>query len=137
MKTVKIGIIDEDKVLIFLTRKMIKNVNPEIEVMSCEEATDALNYLSNNQSNPDKLPDIILLDINLPIMDGWEFLEEYDKLVNTFPKEIKLYMFSSSISAIDKDRAIQNPLVEDYLIKPLTEEKLSKIINDVNSAPEM
>ncbi len=137
MKTVKIGIIDEDKVLIFLTRKMIKNYNPEIEVISCEEAADALSYLSHNQNNLDKLPDIILLDINLPIMDGWEFLEEYDKIVGSFPKKIKLYMFSSSISAIDKDRAIQNPLVEDYLIKPLTEEKLSKIINDVNSPLEM
>lgn len=131
MKTVKIGIIDEDKVLIFLTRKMITTYNPSIEVISCEEAIEALKYLSNNLTDTNKLPDIILLDINLPIMDGWEFLEQYKKIVNLLPKKIKLYMFSSSISAIDKDRAQQNPLVEDYLTKPLTIEKLSKILNDL------
>ena len=75
------------------------------------------------------LPDIIFLDISMPIMDGWEFLEEYEQIEAQFEKKIKLYMFSSSISPHDMERAKQFSAVLDFIIKPLSKEKITELLN--------
>lgn len=78
-----------------------------------------MNFFAKN-IDENKLPDIIFLDINMPIVDGWDFLEEFDKIKNSLPKTINIYMVSSSINAFDRVRAESQKLVNGYISKPIT-----------------
>ena len=79
-----------------------------------------------------KIPDVIFLDLNMPIMDGWEFLDEFLKIPRSLKKRITLYVVSSSIDPRDINRAKSISLVEDYLIKPITYEELKKVFSAID-----
>ena len=70
---------------------------------------------------------IILLDLNMPTMSGWEFLEHFEELGEVVKKQIKIYILSSSVDPRDKERAGKNKNVEDYIVKPLTKEIILEI----------
>ncbi|MFM6983589.1 MAG: response regulator [Chitinophagaceae bacterium] len=127
----KICIIDDDKILIFLTRKLINSHDSTIEISEYGDGHEAVEFFKSNLQTETHYPDVIFLDISMPVMDGWEFLEEYGKIPQEIRKNIQLYMFSSSISAHDMERATSNPNVNDYLTKPLTKEKLVEILAKV------
>ena len=74
------------------------------------------------------LPDIIFLDINMPITDGWGFLEEFHELKKTLGKDIKIYMVSSSIDPRDHNRAKNIPEVTEYMEKPVSMSKFSELL---------
>ena len=80
------------------------------------------------------IDEIILLDISMPVMDGWHFLEEYALLMPKMSKKNNLYMFSSSISQIDIERAKNNPLVKDYIFKPLQKQRFLEMVEELGSA---
>lgn len=128
MSNKKICIIDDDKILIFLTKKLIKSHDDSIEISEYGDGLEAIEFFKKNFNADATLPDVIFLDISMPVMDGWEFLEEYSKIPQDIRKQIQLYMFSSSISAHDMERAKSNENVNDYLTKPLTKEKLVEIL---------
>jgi CheY-like chemotaxis protein len=70
------------------------------------------------------------VDLRMPIMDGWEFLEEYDSIVNNLSKKNKLFVFSSSISPFDIEKAKNDANVTDFIIKPILKEKFIEILKD-------
>lgn len=127
----KICIIDDDKILIFLTKKLINSEDSSIEISEYGDGHEAIEFFKANMQKNSDFPDVIFLDISMPVMDGWEFLEEYGKIAPEIRKNIQLYMFSSSISAHDMDRATANPYVNDYLTKPLTKDKLIEILGQI------
>jgi CheY-like chemotaxis protein len=127
----KICIIDDDKILIFLTKKLINAQDNSIEISEYEDGHEAIEFFKANMQKDSDFPDVIFLDISMPVMDGWEFLDEYSKIDMEIRKNIQLYMFSSSISAHDMERATANPNVNDYLTKPLTKEKLIEILGQI------
>ena len=101
--------------------KLIKNVNPEHTVHTFtypEEAIDSLEEIN---------PDIIFLDLNMPILDGWDFLQSMQERNITF----KTYILSSSTSQVDIERAADFKNVIGYLIKPVGEEKLAEILQSI------
>jgi CheY-like chemotaxis protein len=79
-------------------------------------------------ASPDSLPDLILLDLNMPIMDGWQFLEEFSR--SQPAKKIALYVVSSSIDPVEHRRAASYHVVSNFFIKPLMREDLEKIAED-------
>jgi CheY-like chemotaxis protein len=121
-------LIDDDDIFVFLTKKAIEQTKLVDLIKVFENGLDALNFLKENKHNVDALPEIILLDLSMPIMNGWQFLEEYTKLHPTIGKNITIYICSSSISHDDITRAKAINEVSDYIIKPITKDKLIDLI---------
>jgi CheY-like chemotaxis protein len=123
-----IFLIDDDGLVNFLNQEIIKDAYPEKNVRSFESATDAIETLKKLAETPDsKLPQLILLDINMPVMDGWEFLEAFVQLPNNAINDCKVVMHTSSIDPRDVEKAKTFISVTDYITKPLTVQSLSKI----------
>ena len=134
MKQLKIFIIDDDSIISFLAKKTIDASNVSSKIKDFKEGSDALAFLKEFSDVAEELPDIILLDISMPVMDGWHFLEEYALLMPKMSKKNNLYMFSSSISQIDIERAKNNPLVKDYIFKPLQKQRFLEMLEELGSA---
>lgn len=129
MTTLKtLTLVDDDDIFVFLTTKIIEQTNLVDLIKVFGNGLDAINFLKENKNNVDALPDIILLDLSMPIMNGWQFLEEYNKLNPTIGKKITIYIYSSSISPDDITRAKTISEVSDYIIKPITKDKLIDLI---------
>jgi CheY-like chemotaxis protein len=93
-----------------------------------DKARGAVEYLLHHKQNVEHLPDVILLDIYMPDLDGWGFLEEFAKVRDLLPKSIVIYIISSSGHLKDINRAKSVPDVRAYIQKPLTKEKLREIV---------
>ncbi|WP_010231019.1 response regulator [Gillisia marina] len=128
-------IIDDDKIYVNLVRKIIEIKKLSENLLIFKNGLEALEYFKIILTNmsEEKLPDIIFLDLNMPVMDGWEFLGEFIKIKNQFDKKITLYVVSSSIDPRDLERAKSFNLVTDYLIKPIELKKFEKIFDRVAS----
>lgn len=132
MKQIKtITLIDDDDIFVFLTKKTIELTKLVELIQVFENGLDALNFLKENKYNIDRLPEIILLDLSMPIMNGWQFLDEYIKLNPYIGKKITIYICSSSISHDDITRAKAINAVSDYIIKPINKEKLIDLIKNL------
>ncbi len=124
-----IALIDDDPAFVYITEKIIEKTNQFREVMVFDNGLNALNYLKENIRNSLHLPNIIFLDLSMPVMDGWQFLEEYALLNIENKSKITVYICSSSISPYDITRAKSISEVTDFIIKPITKEKLTEIVS--------
>ncbi|MFC5682006.1 response regulator [Flavobacterium sp. MAHUQ-51] len=132
MKTINnMTLIDDDEVFVFLTKKAIERTHLVELIRVFSNGLDAIDFLRENSNNVDALPEIILLDLSMPIMDGWQFLDQFSKLAPKIDKKIIIYLCSSSISPNDIQLAKKNSLVTDYVIKPITKEKLIELIKNM------
>jgi CheY-like chemotaxis protein len=130
MKKIEIiALIDDDPAFVFITEKIIEKTNHFKEVKVFDNGLYALNYLKENLNNDTHLPNIIFLDLSMPIMDGWQFLDEYALLKIKNKSKITVYICSSSISPYDITRAKSISDVTDFIIKPITKEKLTEIVS--------
>lgn len=130
MKKIEIiALIDDDPAFVFITEKIIEKTNHFKEVKVFDNGLNALNYLKENLNNDTHLPNIIFLDLSMPVMDGWQFLDEYTLLKIKDKSKITVYICSSSISPYDITRAKSISEVTDFIIKPITKEKLTEIVS--------
>ncbi|SEA98578.1 response regulator [Pedobacter hartonius] len=127
----KVYLIDDDDIYVFLTTKTILRVRKDVDVEVFSDGLKAITHLKKIQDQPALLPDIIFLDLNMPVMDGWEFLKEYEELAPSFAKENELYIVSSSISPHEMERSKSIPLVAEFIIKPLVKEKFMEILEKI------
>lgn len=135
MKTIKnLTLIDDDDIFVFLTKKAIENTNLVEFIKVFGNGLDGINFIKENCDDVDSLPEVILLDLSMPIMDGWQFLDEFTKLIPKIEKKITIYICSSSISPSDILLAKKNNAVSDYIIKPVTKEKLTELIKGLVDA---
>ncbi|RKS03160.1 response regulator [Flavobacterium sp. 102] len=129
MKQIELlALVDDDDTFIFITKKIIEKTNNVKEVKVFNNGLDALNYLKDNLNTQYKLPEIIFLDLSMPIMDGWQFLDEFTSIESNNIKKIIIYICSSSISPHDILKAKKISAVSDYIIKPVTKDKFTEII---------
>lgn len=126
-------VVDDDKIFTYLLKRIIEKAKIAREIIFFENGRDALDYLANHREDALKLPQLILLDINMPILDGWQFLSEYGKLEPTVPQPISICMMSSSSDLEDYDRAMGSGHVMDYLQKPVQMPSLKEVTERVLS----
>jgi CheY-like chemotaxis protein len=127
-KTVSILLVDDDEINNFISIKLIKKALVNTDIMACLNGRFAIEELVEIQrKDPSKLPDYILLDINMPIMNGWEFLDEYKRLNIDPSGKTKIYIISSSVFSNDINKAKSYNLVKDFISKPLNVEKIKEL----------
>jgi CheY-like chemotaxis protein len=121
-------IIDDNLVELYIISRMITKNNFGKNVLHYTEAQEAMKYLQENQDNISKLPQIIFVDIYMPLMSGFEFMEAYETLSTTLKNYCKTYIVSSTIDNEDIARSSNNKNVVSFHVKPLTKEFLDRII---------
>jgi len=120
-------LIDDNDIDNFVAKKMIEKTGFAKKVFAVQSARSGLDYLNSEESLKDNLPDIIFLDIGMPEMDGFEFLEEYEKLNKIVVNHCKVVILSSSLDIDDYNRANRNKLVKKFINKPLSKKSLLEV----------
>lgn len=123
-----IALVDDDSIFRLIASRTIKGANITEQILQFTNGAEALKYLEENFDQRELLPDVLFLDINMPYVDGWMFLDDFAKIVNKLSKTISIFMVSSSIDPEDINRAKQNKLVNDYVIKPVSKETFLKLV---------
>lgn len=123
-----IALVDDDRVYQFTTERMLSKIDESVRFQWFKDGEEALAYLRSNAKRADILPDLLILDINMPFMDGWQFLEAFRTTRDSMSKQIDIYMISSSADERDQSRAISNADVTDYLEKPITTDVLRSLL---------
>lgn len=119
-------LIDDNEIDNFINERIIATSYFSKNIIVKKSAPDALEYLKSLENDKD-IPEIIFLDLNMPVMDGFGFLEEFAKLDEGVKRKSKVIVLSSSISPDDINRASTNPFVYKYLNKPLSDKYLEAI----------
>jgi two-component system chemotaxis response regulator CheY len=115
----RVFIIDDDPIHQRIAQIMISKHNLFDEYFSYTEAQKALDFLQENKKNEETLPDVILLDLNMPVIDGWDFLETFETLIKEFKKNIRVFIVSSSVDEKDVLRSKSYVAVKGFISKPL------------------
>ncbi|TBW25779.1 response regulator [Gramella sp. KN1008] len=131
MKKIDIAcIIDDDPIFVFGTKRIMELAN------FCENFTvfpngeEAINHLKPiMEAGGPSIPDVILLDLNMPIMDGWQFLDEFTSIPTK--KKIIIYIVTSSINPEDMEKAKKYDSISNYLVKPISVEDLKDILENM------
>ena len=121
-------LVDDNQDDNFFHERVIKKNNAADLVLTKTSALDALEYLKSKKNIENTHPDLIFLDINMPGMNGWEFLEEYNKLDKELQSQVIVVMLTTSENPDDKKKAKSLNILSDFKIKPLTKEMLEEII---------
>lgn len=121
----RIILIDDDSTTNFLNKMIIEKAELVDDIVAFDEPEKALHYFQNNDNQQ---PSLILLDINMPLMNGWEFLDQYSAIEKKSALDI-IIMLTSSIDPEDKQKAEEFEIVAGYKSKPLSVEMLKQLIN--------
>ncbi|SFN50072.1 response regulator [Salegentibacter flavus] len=131
-KLSEILLIDDDKILNFVNLRLLEKEG-FTSVVCFSDAREALEYMKINYMNPksehDENPVLIFLDLNMPHMNGWEFLEVYDHIKDRFINRILIIILTSSSNPDDVERAEDHGDVVAFLNKPLTLERVSQVLS--------
>ena len=123
----RVLLIDDNDIDNFINERMITTNMFSKTVIIKNSAESALKFLKDNEGNEAEMPQLIFLDLNMPVMDGFGFLEEFEKLSSKVRENAKVIVLSSSISPEDINRASTNQYVVKYVNKPLNEKYLEAI----------
>ena len=115
-------LIDDNYIDNFVTRRILESSNFAEHIVVQQSATDAIIAIKNGLK-----PDVIFLDLRMPLMNGFEFLQEYDKLKNHDKSSTKIFMLSSSLDPVDVKRSGQNKYITQFIHKPLTQKILEEL----------
>ncbi len=131
MKLEKVLLIDDSDIDNMVNKKVVERTGLATNVVVKNSASSALNFLKEvAESDRENIPDIIFLDIRMPEIDGFGFLEMFEKLPDPVQENISIVMLSSSIDSEDYNKAMQNRFVKQFLNKPLKKEVVAGLLNN-------
>jgi len=126
----RVLIIDDNEIDRYIAQRRLENQLFCEEVILMESAPLALEYLRSLENTPELLPQFIFLDIRMPEMDGFGFLEEYQNLSDKVKVNCIMLMLSSSLDEYDHQRASESPYINRFINKPLNAEDIDKLLRD-------
>lgn len=133
MKKIDVAcIIDDDPIFIFGAKRIMKLANFCNSFMIFKNGKEAIEKLKPIMLSEENIPDIILLDLNMPVMDGWQFLDEFIKI--NVERKVTIYIMSSSIDPVDKKRAENYKNITNFIVKPISNDALETIMNDYTAS---
>lgn len=121
-------IIDDDPIFIYGTKRLMKEIEFCESIIVYNNGQDALEGLLEISESGQKIPPFIFLDLNMPIMNGWEFLEEFSKIPSNSLKKTTIYIISSSVDPRDLERVKNYKAVNNYILKPITPADLETVL---------
>lgn len=129
MKKINLAcLVEDDPVHIFLSKRYLEMSGYIENLMICENGKEAYDKLNAIFLAGEQLPELILLDLNMPVWDGWQFLKEFVKI--PIKKSITIYILTSSISQEDREKAKAYSDISNYIVKPMTLEMLTEVLKD-------
>ena len=132
MKKINLAcIVDDDPLHLYITKKYIELSNIVENVLVFKNGKEAYDSLKQMLSKSENLPEIIFLDLNMPVWDGWQFVDEFTKL--TLDQKVSICILSSSNSEEDTERAKHYNIISKYLVKPTTESQMKDILIEFNN----
>lgn len=124
-------LIDDVSMNNLLSKYILKNNYPDSQIVEFTDPIIGLDYIKEHAGKDVNTLHIVLLDIYMPLVDGWDFLDSYEKLNDEIKEQCAIYVLSSSINKADSDRANANKNVIGYALKPLTESIITGIVHNV------
>src|SRR5690606_12686730 len=113
-------IIDDDKIYQFTIKKTLELKQAFDKLSFFDDGLAAINFIKENLKDQSEIPDIILLDIKMPMMNGWDFLEEFLAIKPLIHKKLDIFLVTSSIDYRDRERAREYSHISDFKIKPIS-----------------
>jgi CheY-like chemotaxis protein len=126
----KVLLVEDDPITILVCKRTIEIAGFANEVKSVVNGQEAIDYLKEAESQPD----LILLDLNMPILNGWEFLDWFGTWVSGLPAVPAVYILSSTVDPEDQRKAMEYPNVKGFISKPLTREHLGNLTKSFGAA---
>ncbi|MBT8320233.1 MAG: response regulator [Eudoraea sp.] len=130
-KVKRVCLIDDDHIFVYGAKRLMREINFFDELSVFNNGQDALDYFESQSQDSEDLPSIIFLDLNMPLMNGWEFLEAFLNLPGMADKNIAVYITSSSVDPRDLEKIQAHPYIRDYILKPLTSEDLQDLLKEI------
>lgn len=113
--------VDDDPITLMLCKKVIIKANFSNTILTAKNGEDALQYFDSIIAQKEKkLPQLIFLDLNMPVMDGWEFLDNFNTKKYSEVNSTRIIILSSTIDPEDLQKSKKYPMVIDFLSKPIT-----------------
>lgn len=121
-------LVDDDPIINLVHRKFLEKSGQFDPITVCNSATKALDTLIAWNESHAPLPDVLLLDIMMPILDGFGFLKRFAELPESITSHVKIVMLTSSLDPSDKDKSVDSPFVVGFIDKPLDKWKLEQLV---------
>ena len=122
-------LIDDDEIIIMIHPAIIRRVDKDCQIDISKQSYEALDFLNKQLVEGNNPPDFIFLDINMPMMNGFQFLDNLSDQLIEFLHSSKVVMLSSSVDPRDIEKAKRYPIVKDFISKPLSIDYISNILN--------
>lgn len=125
----KLVFIDDDPIDHFLMKHILRGKNYFDTTTYTIYGSLVLDYIEEHKSDPEKLPDMIFVDLNMPMFSGWDFLKRMEQMQNEISKDIPVFIISSSVRPDDKATSSRYSFVQDFINKPVNSEEIERIVS--------
>ncbi len=120
----RVLLVDDDRIFLMICEKLIRMTNFSSQIHICMNGKEAIDHLYSKSDQKDSLPEVILLDINMPILNGWDFLDEYINFAQSNNVDIPVIIISSTVHSIDTEKAQNYDCIKGFFTKPLSLEDM-------------